>query len=84
MYLYVIINSVKRALFMWNTWPQTLIPISVADKNMYLCKKQCSNYHQFYYKSDKKRCIINIHFDSLFVSYFKKHKKYINNKSLDY
>jgi hypothetical protein len=44
MYLYVIINSAKRALFMWNTWPQTLIPISVADKNMYLCKKQCSTY----------------------------------------
>ncbi len=44
MYLYVIINSAKRALFMLNTWPQTLRPISVADKNMYLCKKQCSIY----------------------------------------
>ncbi len=45
MYLYLIINSAKRALFMLNTWPQTLRPISVVDKNVYSCKKQCSTYN---------------------------------------
>jgi hypothetical protein len=44
MYLYVIKNCAKRSLFRWNTCPQALRPISVTDKDMYLCKKQCSNY----------------------------------------
>ncbi len=41
MYLYVIINSAKRALFMRNACPQTSRAISVTDKNMYLYEKQC-------------------------------------------
>jgi hypothetical protein len=38
---------------MWNAWPQTSRPISVTDKNMYLCKKQCSNYDEYVSSFDK-------------------------------
>jgi hypothetical protein len=64
MYLYVIINSAERALFMLNTWPQTLRLISVADKNMYLCKKQCSinNTVMYCYKRVLKFFFISILF----------------------
>ncbi len=44
---YVMKNSGKRSLFRWNTCPQTLRQISVTDKDMYLCKRQCSTY-EFY------------------------------------
>jgi hypothetical protein len=45
MYLYVFINFAKRPLFMWDTCPQSLRQISVTDKNMCLCKKQCFSHY---------------------------------------
>jgi hypothetical protein len=60
MYLHVIIKSAKRALFGWNAWPQTSRPISVIDKNMYLCENECSTGYLFKKLNFKNKSKITI------------------------
>ncbi len=60
MYLYVIIKYTKRALFGWNAWPQTSRPISVIDKNMYLCENECSTDYLFKKLNFKNKSKITI------------------------